>query len=524
MKYISTASVIVAVLSATCMSGPNRFTIAQTQKENQRILASVAVPKVRYATPAPDILKNGSAVLTITSTSMEEDVFYLGNDPLVQGNVARRVTGLLKTSPPDQQIVYLHIAKLVEYGAVASVLNSIREAELERVGLIVENEGNNRLATFDIKLAKKAAVPPPPMRQAKSKSSKAAPGTANRPPDLFLIDVVPSGAGLDQRVRLNGKQTELMELAPALRELLKQEPDKTVVIKAPADKSYADVVYVIDAVKEVGAQAVELQIDHLGDKRPRQKIAARDVGTSLIDAVKNDNVATVKSLLDRSLDLNALGLGGTLSLAAAWGHTEIVRLLLDKGVGDVNDALHRARKAEIARLLLAKGADVNGKNEAGLTALMNAGDLDLAQLLLANGADVSARDKDGATALMTIMRYGSGGVIQALLAKGADLNARNNSGQNALMYAAWLGEHDILRILLDKGADVNLKDNEGKTALIYAVEYIRPEAVGLLLAKRADVNVRDKAGKTALGYALEKSDIEPAKEVVEQLRKAGGKE
>ena len=57
-------------------------------------------------------------------------------------------------------------------------------------------------------------------------------------------------------------------------------------------------------------------------------------------------------------------------------------------------------------------------------------------------------------------------VVQALLAKGADVNAKDNDGATALMLASQNGHLDVVQALLAKGADVNAKANDGVTALI----------------------------------------------------------
>jgi biopolymer transport protein TolR len=94
----------------------------------------------------------------------------------------------------------------------------------------------------------------------KPQDSKDAP---TPPSDLLMVDVKKTGIGLDQTVELNSKPMSLQELATTLKDLLEQRPNKAVFLKAPKDKFYGDIVYVIDVLKGAGAQPIGLQIDFL---------------------------------------------------------------------------------------------------------------------------------------------------------------------------------------------------------------------------------------------------------------------
>src|SRR5712671_703287 len=54
--------------------------------------------------------------------------------------------------------------------------------------------------------------------------------------------------------------------------------------------------------------------------------------------------------------------------------------------------------------------------------------------------------------------------VEDLLAKGADVNAKDNAGETALMIAAGQSNPGILAALLDAGAEANAQNNEGGTA------------------------------------------------------------
>ena len=49
--------------------------------------------------------------------------------------------------------------------------------------------------------------------------------------------------------------------------------------------------------------------------------------------------------------------------------------------------------------------------------------------------------------------------VQAELDKGADVNAKNESGVTPLLWAAWKGHKEVAELLIANGADVNTKES-----------------------------------------------------------------
>jgi ankyrin repeat protein len=60
-------------------------------------------------------------------------------------------------------------------------------------------------------------------------------------------------------------------------------------------------------------------------------------------------------------------------------------------------------------------------------------------------------------------------ITKLLLEKGAEVNLQDTYGLTALAFASQMGRTEIVRLLLGKGADPNLKSNEVKTAYDYAL-------------------------------------------------------
>ena len=69
--------------------------------------------------------------------------------------------------------------------------------------------------------------------------------------------------------------------------------------------------------------------------------------------------------------------------------------------------------------------------------LLYGGYENVAKVLIAAGADLNAKDKDGNTPLRWAALHDHGDVAKMLIDAGADINAKANNGRTALMDAAW---------------------------------------------------------------------------------------
>jgi ankyrin repeat protein len=128
----------------------------------------------------------------------------------------------------------------------------------------------------------------------------------------------------------------------------------------------------------------------------------------------------------------------------------------------------------LVKELIAKGANVNARDEAGRTPLLWVAPArdnpEMVKFLIAKGADVNAKDNEGETALMIAASQSNPGIVTALLEAGAEVNAQNSVGGTALMSAAYRANIEEMKILLAHNADRKISDKKCRTALALAAE------------------------------------------------------
>lgn len=102
--------------------------------------------------------------------------------------------------------------------------------------------------------------------------------------------------------------------------------------------------------------------------------------------------------------------------------------------------------------------------------------------LLNTKFNVNERDKSGYTALHYAARNNHANICKILIDKGADVNATTRAGQATSLHRASLaGHYDIVNMLLNANANILAQDADGRTALHRAVENGSYEIVKILL-------------------------------------------
>ena len=204
------------------------------------------------------------------------------------------------------------------------------------------------------------------------------------------------------------------------------------------------------------------------------------------------------------------------------------------------DAIRENNKDKVARLIAANPALAHARNEAGISALMQArygfrpeivellqgavGELDVFEAatlgdtprlhaLLANDPGLAQTySSDGFTALQLAAFFGQPASVEALLQYAPDVNAvsRNPMKVAVINAAAASRNLEVVKLVLAAGANPDAQQQAGYAALHEAAANNNVELARVLLTAGADPRVRSDAGLTAADIALDKGHTEIA--------------
>jgi uncharacterized protein len=188
-------------------------------------------------------------------------------------------------------------------------------------------------------------------------------------------------------------------------------------------------------------------------------------------AIKRDDPSEIAALLKRGFDPNTRdpkGLHG-LFLAIREPSLKVAALLIDfpktqvetRTAQDESPLMMAALKGhlDIARKLIARGADVNKTGWTPLHYAATNGHLDMIRMLLENHAYIDAESPNGTTPLMMASQYGSAAAVKLLLDEGADPTLKNQLGLNAIDFAYRVGRKETAD---DIAATIRAKLPRGK--------------------------------------------------------------
>jgi ankyrin repeat protein len=364
---------------------------------------------------------------------------------------------------------------------------------------------------------------------------------------------------IEHKARLNSKENASLTAALEKRAddyaRFAREPD----CKKQRDRNWA----VIGMLLAAGAEYNLHSAIYLNDlARVRALLAKKEAvhdKLAMRIACTEGRAAMVKLLLEHGADPNDPAYSELdpppLSYFAL-DHADVLKLLLDAGANP--KATFECRPAgpkcctllhwaalngslESARLLLARGVDVNVKDELDQTPLhyaCHAGRLDIVNLLLDHKANVKGSSRVGTPMSQAVARFGHDParfetVIRALARAGAEVNVfaaivlndvprfkgilKNDPRAGAIVdpnddtvlyEAVKYDRREIVKLLLDRGYDADLRraarvpGYQNGTPLFAAATWGRVEMAELLISRGAKVNAKAGHGYTALHDAV----------------------
>jgi ankyrin repeat protein len=200
---------------------------------------------------------------------------------------------------------------------------------------------------------------------------------------------------------------------------------------------------------------------------------------------------------------------------------------LDPQMKALHLAAFNGHPAILRRITLDTTSTVDLMDRSGKTALLWAserGHSEIIRLLLEKGADINAQGGENGNAIQCAAREGNLEIVQLLLEKGADINAQGGEYDNALQGAVRRGHLEIVQLLLENGADVNARhkstadkmdekhgnpshktSTRGMTALHFSALNGNVGMTMSLCFHHANPNAQSETGDTPLHLAIRRS-------------------
>ena len=98
---------------------------------------SVALPK-DMKNPEEDkaIIKESSLVVAIT----KENEYYVGKEKVEVVDLKDRINRAMENKQPEERIVYIKSDVAASYGSVVEVINTVRQAGIDQIGLVADKK------------------------------------------------------------------------------------------------------------------------------------------------------------------------------------------------------------------------------------------------------------------------------------------------------------------------------------------------------------------------------------------------
>ena len=210
-------------------------------------------------------------------------------------------------------------------------------------------------------------------------------------------------------------------------------------------------------------------------------------------------------------------LSDLLSLSACYGHINVIRLLIEKGMDikllpETFTPLHWAAfkgHSNVLELFVEKGVVLDIQDKGCYTPICLAakyGHRKIVELLLVKGANTKIGDRWQYLPVHWAAENGHLEIIKVFIDFKQEIAPLADGGITPLHLAAIGGHDSVIELLIKNGGDINVQDNYGCTPLHYSTFFKHPITTLLLLNLGADPKIEDIDKMSIIDIALEEEE------------------
>jgi biopolymer transport protein ExbD len=90
----------------------------------------------------PAIIKESSVVISIPN----DGEYYIGKEKIAKEELGQRIDKMMKSKTEAERIVYIKSGVGVQYGSVVEIINVVRQAGIDKIGLVADKKKGGKAA------------------------------------------------------------------------------------------------------------------------------------------------------------------------------------------------------------------------------------------------------------------------------------------------------------------------------------------------------------------------------------------